>query len=200
MFFSPENKKNHQTFINHKDLVSRHSWKICYSYLYSYFFYKNNCMYQFSKRYTKILIALLSFFNFLTFCKECIICMLAVNIAYFVCKCRHLNNIPILLAMRNNHSIIIIIHWNTWSRKMFDTRHMRVYNLLHVELRSYSTFQDLFLFYFFYCFGFLFFYSLYLSLYTEVYRPRICANSYTTMCSALITLHVGNVGFKIRMQ
>lgn len=116
-------------------------------------------MYQITKRYTKILIALWSFFNFLTFCKECIICMLAVNIAYFVCKCRHLNNCLIWLAMRNNYSIIIIIHWNTWSRRMFDTRHMRLYNLLHVELRSYSTFQDLFLFYFFYCFGFLFFFT-----------------------------------------
>lgn len=145
-------------------------------------------MYQISKRYTKILIALLSFFNFLTFCKECIRCMLAVNIAYFVCKCRHLNNVLILLAMRNNYSIIIIIHWNTWSRRMFDTRHMRVYNLLHVELRSYSTFQDLFLFFLLFWFSF-FFYSLYLSLYTDVYKPRISANSYTTnaFCSCHIT-------------
>lgn len=133
-----------------------------------FFFIKNNCMYQISKRYTKILIALWSFFNFLTFCKECIICMLAVNIAYFVCKCRHLNNLLILLAMRNNYSIIIIIHWNTWSRRMFDTRHMRLYNLLHVELRSYSTFQDLFLFYFFLLFWFSF--SFLLLVFIIIYR------------------------------
>lgn len=119
-------------------------------------------MYQISKRYTKILIALWSFFcNFLTFCKECIICMLAVNIAYFVCKCRHLNNFLIWLAMRNNYSIIIIIHWNTWFQRMFDTRHMRVYNLLHVELRSYSTFQDLFLFFLLFWFSFFFTHCIY---------------------------------------
>lgn len=110
---------------------------------------KNNCMYQISKKYTKILFAPWGFFNFLTFCKESIVCMLAVNIANFVCKCRHLNNLLILLAMRNNYSIIIIIHWNTWSLGMFDTRHMLVFNLLHVELRSYTciTFQDLFLYF-----------------------------------------------------
>lgn len=146
---------------------------------------KNNCMYQISKKYTKILFAPWGFFNFLTFCKESIVCMLAVNIANFVCKCRHLNNLLFLLAMRNNYSIIIIINWNTWSLGMFDTRHMLVYNLLHVELRSYTciTFQDLFL----YFRGF--FYSLYLSIYTEVYKPRIRSNSYTTnmFCSCHIT-------------
>lgn len=139
-------------------------------------------MYQISKKYKMILIALWLFFSiFLTFCKEAIIYMLAVNIAYFVCKCRHLKDLPILLVMRNDYWIIIIINWNAWSWRMFDTRHMRVYNLLHVESRSYITFQD--------SFYFLFFDSLYLSIDTEVYKPRIRANSYTTnvFCSCHIT-------------
>lgn len=40
---------------------------------------------------------------------EAIIRMLVVNIAYFVCKCRYLNTLLILLAMRYNYSLKCVI-------------------------------------------------------------------------------------------